>query len=357
MRRIGILTSGGDCQALNAVMRGVIKSLDNRLNDLEVYGFLNGFKGLLFGEYRKLIAEDFSGILTKGGTILGSGKEPFKDICEPGENGLDKIKAMKATVRRLELECLVVLGGTGSQKTANRMREEGLNIIYLPKSMDNAIFGTDITYGFYSGVNIATEAIDCIHTTSASHNRVFIVEIMGHEVGWMALYAGMAGGADIILIPEIPYDLQILKDAIEHRCHKGRSFTILAVAEGAMTKEDAALSKKDYREKLEGSPVSSPVYELAGKLEKMSGTDVRVIIPGHMQRGGSPSPQDRLISTRMGAAAAELVIKKEYGYMVAIVNDQTIKIPLDEVTGRTKTIDPDSQIVAQARQMGICFGD
>ena len=215
MKRIGMLTSGGDCQALNAAMRGVVKGLSENVDELEVYGFLNGYKGLIYGDYRLLTSADFSGILTKGGTILGSSRQPFKQMRVPDANGLDKVEAMKATYHKLNLDCLVILGGNGTQKTANLLREEGRNIIHLPKTTDNDIYGTDVTFGFQSAINIATDCIDCIHTTAASHNRVFIVEVMGHKVGWLTLYAGVAGGADIILLPEIPYDIE---KGIYHSC-------------------------------------------------------------------------------------------------------------------------------------------
>ena len=203
IKRIGMLTSGGDCQALNATMRGVVKALSNTVDDLEVYGFDDGYKGLIYGKYRMLTVKDFSGILTRGGTILGTSRQPFKLMRVPDEKGLDKVEAMKQTYYKLCLDCLVILGGNGTQKTANLLREEGLNIIHLPKTIDNDIYGTDMTFGFQSAVNIATNAIDCIHTTATSHGRVFIVEIMGHKVGSLTLHAGIAGGADIILIPEI----------------------------------------------------------------------------------------------------------------------------------------------------------
>ena len=192
MLRIGLLTSGGDCQALNATMRGVVKGLANNVKDLEVYGFMNGYKGLIYSDYRMLSAKDFSGILTQGGTILGTSRQPFKLMRTPDANGLDKVEAMKHTYHKLLLDCLVILGGNGTQKTANLLREEGLNIIHLPKTIDNDIYGTDMTFGFYSAVNIASDAIDCIHTTASSHQRVFIVEVMGHKVGWLTLYAGIA---------------------------------------------------------------------------------------------------------------------------------------------------------------------
>ncbi|MBQ2239015.1 MAG: 6-phosphofructokinase, partial [Lachnospiraceae bacterium] len=257
MLRIGMLTSGGDCQALNAAMRGVVKGLGAQKEKLEVYGFIDGYKGLMYEKYKKLTSDDFSGILTQGGTILGTSRQPFKQMRNPDENGLDKVEAMKSTYKKLKLDCLVVLGGNGTQKTANLLREEGLNVIHLPKTIDNDIWGTDVTFGFQSAVDIATNAIDCIHTTAASHSRVFIVEIMGHKVGWITLFAGIAGGADIILLPEIPYDMDEIIKALEKRNKAGKKFSILAVAEGAISKEDAALSKKELKAKKAASTYPS----------------------------------------------------------------------------------------------------
>ena len=272
IKRIGMLTSGGDCQALNATMRGVVKGLSNNLDELEVYGFDDGYKGLIYGKYRMLTSKDFSGILTQGGTILGTSRQPFKLMRVPDENGLDKVEAMKQTYYKLCLDCLVILGGNGTQKTANLLREEGLNIIHLPKTIDNDIYGTDMTFGFQSAVNIATNAIDCIHTTASSHGRVFIVEIMGHKVGSLTLHAGIAGGADIILIPEIPYDIKKVCEAIEKRNKAGKRFTILAVAEGAISKEDATAParivanfiKKAKCCELKSGVVEGTYYDAAG---------------------------------------------------------------------------------------------
>ena len=244
MKRIGMLTSGGDCQALNATMRGVAKGLYNIYgNEVEIIGFIDGYKGLMYEDYKKLSPIDFTGLLTRGGTILGSSRQPFKLMREPDPNGLDKVEAMKYTYRRLRLDCLVVLGGNGSQKTANLLSEEGLNVIGLPKTIDNDLWGTDTTFGFQSAIGIATDVIDCIHTTAASHNRVFMVEVMGHKAGWLTLNAGMAGGADIILIPEIPYSIDSVVAMIDPRANAGHGFTILAVAEGALSLNVAALSK------------------------------------------------------------------------------------------------------------------
>ena len=228
MKRIGMLTSGGDCQALNATMRGVAKGLYNTFEDVEVYGFLEGYKGLIYGNYVKMKPSDFSGILTKGGTILGSSRQPFKLIDEPTPEGLNKVEEMKKNYNKLKLDALVVLGGNGSQKTANRLSQEGLNVIGLPKTIDNDIWGTDMTFGFQSAVDVATQAIDCIHTTACSHNRVFIVEVMGHKVGWITLHAGIASGADIILIPEIPYDIAKVCEALDRRTKQGKGFYVSA---------------------------------------------------------------------------------------------------------------------------------
>ena len=267
MLRIGMLTSGGDCQALNAAMRGVVKGLTSNGDEVEIYGFKDGYKGLIYSNFSMLTSKDFSGILTVGGTILGTSRQPFKLMREPDKNGLDKVEAMKETYHKLALDCLVVLGGNGTHKTANLLREEGLNVITLPKTIDNDLWGTDMTFGFQSAFDIATNTIDCIHTTATSHSRVFIVEIMGHRVGWVALHAGIAGGADIILLPEIPYDLDVISEAIKNRTKAGKHFTIIAVAEGAISKEDAKLSKKEYKEKLKKRKYPSIAYELAEQIQ------------------------------------------------------------------------------------------
>lgn len=356
--RVGMLTSGGDCQALNATMRGVAKALYRMFEDVEIIGFEDGYKGLMYADYQILKPADFSGILTKGGTILGTSRQPFKQMRTPDENGLDKVEAMKHTYRKLKLECLVVLGGNGSQKTANLLREEGLNVVSLPKTIDNDLWGTDMTFGFQSAVEVATNAIDCIHTTAASHGRVFIVEVMGHKVGWLTLHAGMAGGADIILIPEIPYDMDIVVEALKKRAKQGKRFSILAVAEGAISKEDAALSKRELKEKKKNSVVyPSVAYEIGAQITERTGQEVRVTVPGHTQRGGEPCPYDRVLSTRLGAAAADMIRNKRYGYMVAVKGNDISETPLEEVAGKLKTVDPACEIIQQAKMVGISFGD
>ena len=357
MRRIGMLTSGGDCQSLNATMRGVAKALYKMYDDVEIVGFEDGYKGLMYADYRIMKPSEFSGILTRGGTILGTSRQPFKLMKTPDENGLDKVAAMKHTYYKLKLECLVVLGGNGSQKTANLLREEGLNIVSLPKTIDNDLWGSELTFGFHSAVDVATNAIDCIHTTAASHNRVFIVEVMGHKVGWLTLYAGIAGGADIILLPEIPYDINKVIGAINKRTKAGKGFTILAVAEGAISKEDSSLTKKAYKAKVADRKYPSVSYEIADQIYEAAGVEVRVTVPGHTQRGGSPCPYDRVLCTRLGSAAAQAIIEEDYGCMIAMINGETKRVPLAEVSGKLKTVDPDCQMIQEAKRIGISFGD
>lgn len=357
MLRVGMLTSGGDCQALNAAMRGVAKSLFNQCSEVEIYGFTDGYKGLIYGEYRLLKNDDFSGILNIGGTILGSSRMPFKYIGVPLEDGSDKIERMIDTYKKLNLDCLVVLGGNGSHKTANLLREKGLNVLTLPKTIDNDLAETEISFGFQSAVDIATNAIDCIHTTAASHSRVFIVELMGHKTGWLTLHAGIAGGADIILIPEIPYSIEAISQAIAKRTASGKRFTIIAAAEGAISKEEAAMSKKELKLLRKQENYASTAYRIGAAIEEKTGQEVRVTVPGHVQRGGQPVAYDRVLATRLGVRAAELILNHEYGYMVGVKDNKIVKISLCDVAGKTKMVDPANELITQARQLGICLGE
>ncbi len=357
MLRVGMLTSGGDCQALNAAMRGVAKSLFNQCSEVEIYGFTDGYKGLIYGEYRLLKNDDFSGILNIGGTILGSSRMPFKYIGVPLEDGSDKIERMINTYKKLNLDCLVVLGGNGSHKTANLLREKGLNVLTLPKTIDNDLAETEISFGFQSAVDIATNAIDCIHTTAASHSRVFIVELMGHKTGWLTLHAGIAGGADIILIPEIPYSIEAISQAIAKRTASGKRFTIIAAAEGAISKEEAAMSKKELKLLRKQENYASTAYRIGAAIEEKTGQEVRVTVPGHVQRGGQPVAYDRVLATRLGVRAAELILNHEYGYMVGVKDNKIVKISLCDVAGKTKMVDPGNELITQARQLGICLGE
>ena len=358
MKRIGILTSGGDCQGLNAAIRGVAKALYEEFGDnVEIYGINDGYRGLIEGNYKRMKPENFSGILTLGGTILGTSRQPFKLMRVIDENSVDKVKNMKDNYKKMKLDCLVVLGGNGTHKTANLLSEEGLNVVSLPKTIDNDLWGTDMTFGFHSAMDIAANVLDCIHTTATSHGRVFIVEIMGHKVGWLTLYAGIAGGADVILLPEIPYDIDSIVKTIRQRNESGKRFSILAVAEGAMSKEEAKLSKKEFKAARASMTYPSISYRLAKEIGDKTGQEIRVTVPGHFQRGGSPCPYDRVLSTRFGAAAAKLIVQKQYGNMVALQNGKIVPVPLSEVAGKLKTVPKDCDVIQTGRDIGICFGD
>lgn len=360
MLRIGLLTSGGDCQALNATMRGIVKAILNQANEpVEIYGFLDGYQGLIYERFRQLTWDDFTGILTRGGTILGTSRTPFKRLDIPEADGVEKVPAMKQTYHKLQLDCLFMLGGNGSTKTANRLSEEGLNVIALPKTIDNDTWGTDITFGFTSAIDVATRYLDEIKTTASSHGRVFVVEIMGHKVGWIPLYAGIAGGADVILLPEIPYDIDDVVKAINKREADGGRFAIVACAEGAISKEEAKLPKKEYKKLVakRAKKYPSVAYEIANEIAEKTGREVRVGIPGHTQRGGRPDAQDRIFATQCGVEAAKACLEGKYGIMVAKVNNKMVRVPLKDVAGKLKYVDPKSDLVREARYLGISFGD
>lgn len=359
MKKIGILTSGGDCQGLNAAIRGVAKGLYEEFgDDIEIYGIQNGYRGLIHGDYKTMNRSDFSGILTLGGTILGTSRQPFKQMrVIDDETSIDKVKNMKKHYKEIGLDCLVILGGNGTHKSANLLREEGLNVVTMPKTIDNDVWGTDMTFGFQSALDIATEVIDCIHTTATSHGRIFIVEVMGHKVGWLNLYAGIAGGADIILLPEIPYDINKVAEVIDKREAEGKRFSILAVAEGALSKEEAEMKKKEFKASRAVMAYPSVSYKIAAELEEKTGHEIRVTVPGHFQRGGSPCAYDRVLCTRFGAAAARLIKEEKYGYMTALRDGKIVPVPLEEVAGKLKKVPVDCEEIKAAREIGISFGD
>ncbi len=358
MKRIAILTSGGDCQGLNASIRGVAKSLYETFSkELTIYGIKDGYKGLINGDYKIMKPKDFSGILTLGGTILGTSRKPFKMMRVIEEDGIDKVAAMKKTYADLKLDCLVILGGNGTQKTANLLSEEGLNVIHLPKTIDNDIWGTDMTFGFHSSIEIAANVLDCIHTTATSHGRIFLVELMGHKVGWLPLYAGIAGGADIILLPEIPYDINEISRVLQKRIASGKNFSIVAVAEGAISKEESKLTKKELKKKRNSMPYPSVGYKVAAELSGLIDNELKVCVPGHFQRGGGPCSFDRVLCTRFGAGAAKLIKEKRFGVMVALVNGEIVPVPLSECAGKLKTVPVDCEEINSAREIGISFGD
>ena len=358
MTRVALITSGGDCQGLNAAMRGIGKALYNKIENLEIFGMYDGYRGLIDGDYKFMELRDFSGILTEGGTILGTSRQkyiPGKDIVDDEGNSL--IPAMKDTYNRLNLDCLVIMGGNGTQKSAKLLMDNGMNVVTLPKTIDNDIWGTDTTFGFQSAVDIATNVIDYIHSTASSHSRVFLVELMGRDAGWLTLQAGIGSGADIILLPEIPYDINKIIEALEHRRKTGRNFSIIAVAEGAKSVDDEVLTEEESRKKREQSKHSTISYEIAEQLEQALGQEARVTIPGHYQRGGPPCPYDRVLATQFGTAAAELIANKQYGRMVAIQDGEIVSIPLEEAASKTKFLPTDHPLIQVARDIGISFGD
>lgn len=358
MKRIGMLTSGGDCQGLNSTLRGVAKALYEEYGkDVEIYGFRDGYKGLIEGNVRLMSPRDFSGILTVGGTILGTSRQPFKNMRDKDENGVDKVTKMINTYNKMDLDCLVILGGNGTTKTANLLREEGLNVISLPKTIDNDLWGTEVTFGYQTAMDIATDVIDKVHSTATSHSRVFLVEIMGHDVGWLTLTAGLAGGADIILIPEIPYNLESICKKLEDRRKSAHAFTIVAVAEGAISQEEAKLSKKELKAERAKMTDPSISFRLARELGEACGQEIRVVNPGHFQRGGGPDAYDRILTTRLGTGAARLIKHKQYGNMVAIRNNEIVAVPLSEVAGKLKKVPVDHDLIQAARDIGISFGD
>jgi 6-phosphofructokinase 1 len=336
--KIGILSAGGDCPGINATIRGVGKAAITY--GMEVVGILDGFSGLLFNDYLLLNERNLSGILTLGGTILGTSREkPFKK--KEGDVIADKPQLIKQNYEKMGLDCVVCIGGNGTQKTAAQMAEIGLNVIGIPKTIDNDVWGTDITFGFDTAVNIGTEAIDRLHSTANSHKRVMVIELMGHHAGWIALHAGVAGGGDVILIPEIPYDMVHVNEVLLDRSRKGKPYSIVVVGEGIKTGK-----KDDY-------PAGAYIAE---QIERGTKLETRVTVPGYTLRGGTPSPFDRIIATRMGTFAAALLNKREFGRMVAIHNNEMTSIPLKEVGGKTRLVQADYHLIKQAQQIGTCFG-
>ena len=357
-KRIGLLTSGGDCQGLNAAIRAAAKALYEEYGkDIEIYGILDGYSGLINCEYKQMKPEDFSGILTLGGTILGTSRRPYKLMRVIEDDGIDKVKAMKDTYSKLKLDCLIILGGNGTHKTANLLCEEGLNVITLPKTIDNDIYGTDITFGFQSACDIATDVIDRIHSTAYSHKRVFIVEVMGHKVGWLNLYAGIAGGADVILIPEIPYNIDKIVQVIDKRIKNKKRFTIIAAAEGIKSEAESKMSKKEYKAYLSSLKNPSVAFRLSDELSKITQCETRPVVLGHFQRGGSPCSYDRILCTQLGMAAVKLIKEKKFGNMVGVQNGKFVPVPLKEVAGKLKKVPVDGELIRGLKDMGISFGN
>lgn len=334
--RIGILTSGGDCPGINATIRGVCKTAINHYG-MEVFGIQSGFRGLLDNDIVPLNDKDLTGLLNLGGTILGTSREkPFKKRASTSTN---KPALLLKNIKDLQLDCIVCIGGNGTQKTACKLAELGVNVVSVPKTIDNDVWGTDFSFGFDTAVAIATDAIDRLHSTASSHQRVMVIEVMGHKAGWIALYSGMAGGGDVILIPEIPYNIHNIGNTIIERLKKGKNYSIVVVAEGIQTADGKKAA--EY---------------IAQEIEYETGIETRETVLGYIQRGGSPNAFDRNLATRMGGHAAELIATGRFGRMVALKGNEITSIPLEEVAGKLKLVNADHDLILQGKRMGICFG-
>ncbi|MBW3603378.1 MAG: 6-phosphofructokinase [Actinobacteria bacterium] len=368
---IGILTAGGDTPGLNAAIRAIGKAA--LAHDMQVIGFRDGFRGLMSNRTVRLDRNALSGILAVGGTILGTSRDkPHK--MPVGNKTMDMTDVLYENYRNHHLDALVCLGGGGTQKNAYRLAERGFNIVTLPKTIDNDVARTDVTFGFDTAMTIATDAIDRLHTTAHSHHRIIVVEVMGHNAGWLTLGAGVAGGADVVLIPEIPYDVAKVAGAIRARSRAGKAFSIVAVAEGAIAAEhapslieaseqaEAAETKAERKQgrkrlaELEVAHVGNTL-RLSQQLEELTALESRVTILGHLQRGGTPSAADRLLATRLGTACTELIRRQEYGIMVAARGEGHEAVPLEAVVGRRKLVPLDHPWIVTARAVGTSFGD
>jgi 6-phosphofructokinase 1 len=372
LKRIGVLTAGGDSPGLNAAIRGVGKTA-SAYYGVEVVGFRDGFRGLVTGGRVRLDRRALSGILTVGGTILGTSRDKPHRMLVDGHTRNMTAQIVR-NCRRWGIDALVCLGGGGTQRNALRLAEAGLNVITLPKTIDNDVVQTDATFGFATAMDIATEVIDRLHSTAHSHHRIIVAEIMGHRAGWLALGAGIAGGADVILIPEIPYDVDTIAEAIRKRRKQGSNFSIVAVAEGAMDASFARtyLAAEARKDKAKGERARNEAsaelaaldakhagntMRLAKRLEELTRLESRVTILGYVQRGGTPSPADRLLATRLGSACADLLNDGVFGVRVGARRDGTEPVPLDKVAGRRKTVPLDHPWLTTARRVGTCLGD
>jgi 6-phosphofructokinase 1 len=325
---------------------------------MNVVGIADGFRGLIEENVRNLNSADFSDILARGGTILGASREkPFKPDAGDKDDEIagDKVSAIKETYHRLGLDCLVVLGGNGTQTTGYRLSQEGLNVIGLPKTIDNDIVGTDRTFGFHSALSIGTEAVDRLHSTAQSHSRVIVIELMGHKAGWLALFAGVAGGGDVILIPEIPYDIRAICRHLKNRAKQGKMFSIVVAAEGALSVEEAAMDKRD-RKKYRQEKGPSVGYRIASEIEEVAGKETRATVLGYMQRGGTPSASDRVLATSLGTAAADLLAQGRYGRMVALGGDGITSVDLSVPESKVKSVPATHYMVDTALAVGTCMG-
>ncbi|MGM0442845.1 MAG: 6-phosphofructokinase [Fibrobacterota bacterium] len=355
---IGILTSGGDCPGLNAVIRGIAKTAMHKYG-MKVIGIRNGFRGLVENKFFTITDEKVSGILTKGGTILGTSRDKPKKM-KMGDKTMDMTEAAAQNLKRMQIDCLVCLGGGGTQKNALHLHKKtGINVLTLPKTIDNDVSKTDVTFGFDTAVTTATEALDRLHTTATSHQRIMVCEIMGHNAGWLTLAAGIAGGADVILIPEIPYDYNLIAESLRERQRMGKSFSIVALSEGALPRDEVDWEKTEKKGKLVPlKEFEKPlINRVADRLTELTDIESRVTALGHVVRGGTPSATDRLLSTQLGVQAAQLLARGEYNVMVAIQDNVCVPVPLKDVAGNKKTVPADHEWIKTAKLLGTCLGN
>jgi len=361
-KRIGVMTSGGDCPGLNAAIRAVVKSAINNYG-YEVIGFRDGYRGLVRNSFVQMDLSDVSGILDKGGTILGTTNRynPFSAMFD--KDGEKTVKDMSnrivENISMHDVECLVIIGGDTTIKYAARLSEKGVPIVVVPKTIENDIYGTDVTFGFNTAVNTATLAIDKLHSTAESHHRVMILEVMGRASGWIALESGIAGGADVILIPEIPYDINKVARSILERKNAGKGFSIIVMAEGARPVGDSTANNEPddgYFNGDIGKACGSSSF-LAKELERLTSIENRITVLGYLQRGGDPSPYDRVLATRFGASAVNLIEKGEYNKMICMDHDIIKSVPLQEVAGKLRTVSKTGELASIARLMGVSLGE
>jgi len=358
--RIGALTGGGDCPGLNAVIRAITKKAINEL-DAEVIGFKDGYQGLMELNTLTLSAKSVSGILTQGGTILGTSNKanPFR-VPVKRKNKFefyDRSDIAVKNYRKLKLDAIICIGGDGTLQIALKLLKKGIDIVGVPKTIDNDLDGTDYTFGFNTALETATEAVDKIHSTAESHHRVMIIEVMGRYAGWIALYSGLAGGGDVILIPEIPYDINKVCEKVKERSKKGKRFSIVVVAEGAKQKGGGIVVRKIIKDSPDPLRLGGVGNKIGDDIEEITGIETRVTVLGHLQRGGTPSAYDRILATEFGAAAVELIKKKDFGKMVALKGNNIISIPISRAVKKLKHVGRNSQPVLTARSLGICMGD
>lgn len=358
IKKIGILTGGGDCPGLNAVIRAVTRTAI--YHGWQVVGFRDGYRGLALNQYLPLSYGDVSGLLDRGGTILGTSNRDnpfhFKLVEDDKTSYEDMSERIAANLQKDNIDALVVIGGDGTMTAAAALMQKGINIVGVPKTIDNDIMHTDYTFGYHTACDTATDALDKLHSTAESHNRLMVLEVMGRYAGWIALNSGLSGGADIILLPELPYNMENILAAIEKRTNMGKHFSIIVVSEGVRLNNDAFVSYRDVSDSPDRIRLGGIGALIAAELEELSGMEARAVVLGHLQRGGRPIPFDRILATRFGAAAVAALLDNDFGKMVALAGSEICRVPLTKIADRQKLVPVDHELINIGREMGVCFG-